>query len=308
MKILTKTMFVLLGVIPSIFLFSQGDNNKVQEQGITSKTHRNNVGKILWADHRILFDIQDNTTYSTEFSSGEAIYGRGYLEHCLYNYSIDLGNGQCLNTTSNYELRINIDGHDMGVFNAGSFPDQNWTTFQINLVLSSGDSEDGINKGVSSKWAKLINSLDKGQHKVSFEFWGGKNDCEKKKYAEGTFTYNKSSDSKVKGSSEEVPQAQMKNAKLEKEMLEICRNQGWKNDTPIDILIIESDWRIVRDGWGNITDREINTYVVLKNSNGLCKANDISFRQPYNGKSYGKTQLYGLGMKSISVDCGDYIK
>jgi hypothetical protein len=308
-----KSSLFYIAVLITIFianneLMSQSNYIKINEQGITSETHRINSGKIVWAKQRIKFDNQDNIKYSDAYDGGDAIYGRGYLEHCLYNYTIDLGNDNCLNPESLYELKVKVNDEPAFSFHNGSFPNQEWTTFQINLALTSGDSEDGLNQGVTSKWAAIANKLPKGTHRILFEFWAGRTGCELKKYAEGSFTYNKLSDSKLKGSGPEVPQPSMINQKLEKEMLEAVRNQGWKDDVPIDVVILESDWRIIRDGWGNITDREINTFVIIKNKKGECNATDISFRQPYNGKSYGKTQFYGLGMKKIPVTCSDYSK
>jgi hypothetical protein len=292
----------------SAVLNSQSHYPPITDQGITSTTHGNNIGKILWANQRIKFDLQDNITYSSEFKIGQPIYGRGYLAKCLYNATVEAGDDNCLNPENEYQLRVLVDGKDMGILNTNFFPSQEWTTFQISLVLSPGDSEDGINLGLTAKWAALVNEMEAGKHIVAIEFWGGKNGCDKKKFAEGTFTLDKTSNAKIKGNSAEVPKAKMNNAKLEKEMISAVKNQGWSNESPIDVVIIETDWRIIRDDFGNITDREINTFVILKDNNGNCRANDISFRQPYSGKSYGATQFYGLGLKSIPVDCTDYSK
>jgi hypothetical protein len=143
---------------------------------------------------------------------------------------------------------------------------------------------------------------------VTLELWGGKKGCEMKKYAEGIFTYIKEFDSKIKGAASAVPSPSMNNPKLELEMIQAIKGQGWKNESPIDIVILESEWRINRDLLGNILNREINTFAILKDNNGNCRANDISFQQQYNGKTYGKTEFYGLGLKSIPVACEDYGK
>jgi hypothetical protein len=301
---------VLLVLIGMSFnsIFSQSKFPPISDQAVTSTTHSKNTGKILWADQRIKFDMQDNISYSSEFKLGQPIYGRGYLAKCLYNFTIEEGDDNCLNTESLYELILLVDGKQLGVLHTNSFSNQEWTTFQVNLSLSPGDSEDGLNQGVTSKWANFVNSMEPGSHLITIEFWAGKSGCTKKKYAEGSFTLVKSSGTKIKGSSPEVPQAQMNNPKLENEMIEAVKNQGWKNESPIDVVILESDWRIIRDGFNNITDREINTFVILKDKNGNCRANDISFRQPYNGKKFGKTSFYGLGLKSIIVECSNYGK
>jgi hypothetical protein len=39
-----------------------------QDQGMTSKTHRANTGKIVWAKERIKFDAQDQIQLATTFN------------------------------------------------------------------------------------------------------------------------------------------------------------------------------------------------------------------------------------------------
>jgi hypothetical protein len=307
-KVIFYLSFTMYFFIYSLSLVSQSNYQPIHDQGLTSEAHRNNIGKIVWADRRIAFNKQDEITFLNEFNSGMPLYGRGYLPKCLYNLSIDEGNDKCLNPENEYELRIIADGADKGLFHSFYFPNQDFTTFQISLSLSTGDSEDEINQGVTAKWANFVNGLDKGKHEIIIEFYGGKKGCDQKKYSEGKFWINKTIDSKIKGAGPEVPKSLMTNKKLENEMVEAVKNQGWSNEYPIDFVIIESDWRIIRDGFGNITCREINTYGILKDRNGNCRANDISFRQPYKGKNYGKTEFYGLGLISIPVNCTDYGK
>lgn len=297
--------------------FSQFNLNKLKnalgsekhsDQGITSSVHKKNVEKIIWSGSRIKLDNQENAILKSEFKAGEPIYGRGYLKQSLYNYSTEEKGQNCLNTNSDFEFRMVIDGEDKGVLHSHYFGGQDWTTFQVSLALGSADSEDAINQGVTQKWANLANTLSKGTHQVTLQLWGGKKGCEMKKYSEGTFTYIKETGDKLKGQGAEVPPQAMTNTKLEQEMIQAIKAQGWKNESPIDIVIIESDWRINRDVFGNILNREINTYAILKDNNGNCRANDISFQQQYNGKTYGKTEFYGLGLKSIPVSCSDYGK
>lgn len=178
-------------------LFSQFDRNPLQRagrvinQGITSKIHEKNIGKIVWSKSRIKFDKQDEAILADEFKSGDAIYGRGYLEDCLYNLSLSDTSKNCVNKDNFYELRIKVDGVEKGVFNSSHFSYQNWTTFQISLVLSNGDIEDPVNKGVTEKWNALVNSLSAGKHSIILEFWGGKEGCKMEKYAAGSFTFLK---------------------------------------------------------------------------------------------------------------------
>lgn len=298
------TLLIIISIGASEFVFSK--IFPINDQGMTSKTHKNNIGKIVWSKSRIKFDLQDNSTLVNEFTQDESIYGRGYLPKCLYNLSIEEGD-ECLNPNNEYEIRLKVNDIDKGVIYTNYFPDQDWTTFQITPKLDPNDSEDRINKGLPIKWSSFANSLDKGKYNITIEFWGGKPGCERRKYAEGSFIYKKTTSEKI-SAGETLPKPSMNNPSLVKEMLEAVKGQGWKNEYPIDVIILESDWRINKNPFGVILNREINTYVVLKDNNGNCRANDISFRQPYKGKSYGKTEFYGFGLKSIPVDCSNYGK
>jgi hypothetical protein len=60
-----------------------------------------------------------------------------------------------------------------------------------------------------------------------------------------------------------LPAALKKDAKLEAEMIAAIKARGWRNESPVKVVIIEAEWRIIRDLLGNIVRREINTNVVL---------------------------------------------
>ena len=101
-----------------------------------------------------------------------------------------------------------------------------------------------------------------------------------------------------------LPIAKKKDAALESTMIKAIKDRGWENESPIKVVIVEADWRIIRDYLGNILRREINTNVILKKNDGTCRLTDISFTQEFKGgNSYGATEVYGIGMKNIPFDC-----
>jgi hypothetical protein len=274
-----------------------------QDQGMTSETHRKNVGKILWAKERIKKDIQDQIKYETTFDISDPLYGRVYLEKSLPRLSEGQGKN-CYNNNSNFRLKVYVDGVDKGFINQNYFPDgSTWTTCQINLNLSPGDSADATNGGVPENWSEQLKGLTNGPHKFKFEFYGGDGDNCLKKFAEGSFTLNKSG-GQVAGKLKILPVALKKDANLEASMIKAIKSKGWQNETPVKVVIVEEDWRIIRDVLGNILRREINTNVVLKKNDGTCRLTDISFTQEYKGNNkYGITEVYGIGTKNIPFDC-----
>jgi hypothetical protein len=273
-----------------------------QDQGMTGKTHSANIGKILWAKERILKDRQDQIKYETVFNSNDSLYGRVFLAKSLERLGVEENGGKCKNPEGAYRLKMFVDGESKGVLNEQRVEEPTWTTFQIGLNLSAGDSGDRQNIGVPEKWKAAVQALPDKSYKVKMEIWGGRKDCELK-YAEGEFALNKTGGSMV--SMGTLPEAKMVNPALEQEMVSAVKGQGWTNEGPTKVVIIEPEWRLIRDAFNNITDREINTHTILKSTkDGSCRANDISFRQPHLGSNkFGSTQFYGLGLKSYPVQC-----
>jgi len=273
-----------------------------QDQGMTGKTHSDNIGKILWAKVRILKDSQDQIKYETVFNSNDPLYGRVFLAKSLARLGAEDNGGKCKNQDGSYRLKMFVDGESKGILNEQRVESPEWTTFQIGLNLSAGDSGDRQNIGVPEKWKATVQALPDKSYKVKMEIWGGPKECEIK-YAEGEFALNKTGGSMA--SMGTLPEAKMANATLEQEMILAVKGQGWTNEGPTKVVIIEPEWRMIRDAFNNITDREINTHTVLKSTkDGSCRANDISFRQPHLGSSkFGNTQFYGFGLKSYPVQC-----
>ncbi len=278
-------------------------NLVAQDQGMTSETHRKNAGKILWAKERIKREIVDQVKYENSFDISDPLYGRVFLEKSLPRLSEGQGNN-CYNNNSNFRLKVYIDGEDKGYINRNYFPGgSTWTTAQINLNLSPGDNPDDVNVGVPDNWSGLVKELKDGTHECKFEFYGGDADNCLKKFADGSFTLNKTGD-QVAAKIKKLPDALKRDASLEASMIKAIKSRGWQNESPIKVVIVEDDWRIIRDLLGNIIRREINTNVVLKNNDGNCRLTDISFTQQHKGNNkYGITEVYGIGTKNIPFEC-----
>lgn len=281
-----------------------------QDQGMTSETHKKNIGKILWAKERIKIDTQDQITYATVFDASDPLYGRVFLEKSLTRVS----QSQPIECQDNIEfyLKVFINEEDKGKFFDGTWTDRRWTTGQLNLNLTPGDEVDWVNVGVPDKWTELVKALPDGSHKIRFEFYGGKgvyggsDSAYKKcarKLAEGFFTLNKSGEM-TSGLLKKLPISKRSDATLEAEMIRAIKARGWMNETPIKVVIVEPDWRIIRNPFGIIIRKEINTNVILKKTDGTCRLTDISFERPFQGgNKYGSTIVYGVGTKNIPFDC-----
>ena len=292
----------LLLFVP-IFCFLLTSLTFSQDQGMTGETHKKNIGKSLWAKERIQLNKQDQTKYDTVFDVSDPLYGRIFLEKSLPRFAEDQG-ADCRNPYANFKLKVYINGEDKGYINEAYFyGGEAWTTAQINLHLSAGDKADNINRGIPEKWADLVKGLPNGEHQCKFEFYGGEMKSCLLKVAEGSFTLNKTGEMVTK-KLDKLPDAKKKDSALENEMIAAIKKLGWQNESPIKVVIIEEDWRIIRDALGNILRKEINTNVVLKKNDGNCRLTDISFERPYRGNNkYGSTEVFGIGLMNEQFNC-----
>jgi len=108
-----KTLILIFGLLLT--------NLFAQDQGMTSETHRKNVGKILWAKERIKKDIVDQVKFETNFDISDPLYGRVFLEKSLPRLSEGQGSN-CYNNNSNFRLKVYADGIDKGFINQNYFP------------------------------------------------------------------------------------------------------------------------------------------------------------------------------------------
>lgn len=100
----------------------------------------------------------------------------------------------------------------------------------------------------------------------------------------------------------EIPKAATSNPKLEAEMIAIAKGIYDDGRVPVKAIIKYADWNYTRNAFGVILDRYHTAYIIFKMSDGSHRMVDIGFKQLYNGSSYGKTQLRGIGMINSTVD------
>jgi len=274
-----------------------------QDQGITGETHRKNMGKIVWSKQRIQKDAQDQTPLTNRFQHGDPIYGRAFFPKSI----VTLGKEKnCPNPQAEFRIKAFVDGVDKGWLLRHYLESSTWTTVQVTLNLVPGDEKDRMNIGLPEKWAELVGAMAAGTHKVRVEWYGqvGDDACGLK-LAEGEFAFEKT-DKPVQtaAAGQKLPPALMRNAALEASMIQAVKDRGWKNEAPVKVVIVERDWRLIRNLLGTITHREINTHVALKkHADGSYRGTDISFRQAArSGGKWSPTEVYGIGLKNYPVD------
>ena len=104
------------------------------------------------------------------------------------------------------------------------------------------------------------------------------------------------------GGKAEIPKAATSNPKLEAEMMTIAKGIYDDGRVPVKAIIKGADWSYTRNALGGIIDRYHTAFIIFKMEDGTYRMVDIGFKQLYNGGSYGKTQLRGIGMMNEEVD------
>lgn len=100
----------------------------------------------------------------------------------------------------------------------------------------------------------------------------------------------------------QIPNAAISDPKLEAEMIAIAKTIYDDGRVPVKAIIKNPDWTYTRNAFGVIVDRFQTAYIIFKMTDDTHRMVDIGFKQLYNGSSYGKTQLRGIGLSNVEVD------
>lgn len=100
-----------------------------------------------------------------------------------------------------------------------------------------------------------------------------------------------------------LKEAKMQDDALEASMIQALKDAKWKEEVR-GVTITAAEWTAHRDPvHGQITHRTIPADVVAHlEGNSYCRLFSLSFKQPFDGTSYGTTALNGTG-DSVKVDC-----
>lgn len=256
----------------------------------TSDFHKQNAGKIVFSKLPIDIKKENPDAMSSKFVAGDYIYGMMYFK------------GTFQEVTSDYNMAVTViwvNGQRKVDFNFKLDGEKRQWTYLNNEIVP----EPIVSKTRGAKvYTKALSELSPRVHKikVTLEKSGGTEpiaegefelDCTQglEKIAEIAKELELKSQSQVT-----MPSPAQSNPELEKAMLEAIKNAGWK-ETPLKAVIIDKDWNIHRNILGVILFRSIRAEVAVKTPEGICRLFSLSFNQNYDGKSYGKTELYGVG-------------
>lgn len=251
----------------------------------------------------------------TSFDDSDAIYGIATFKDAIIN--MPLVDNPSPYATIGYFVTINgeqVVSDEKGTFVSVSVPgamfSKNYTKVYNNdpmplCLIPSDEDRYKTNREKQGPYRAFMNALakhGKGIHTIKVDIRFMDQDKVSEPIASGAFTLNitKSLNYSPAG---KFPAAKKVDNALINSMKTALINGGWTYNVK-KINIIDADWTIHRNAFGQITKRTIDTYVGFEQGGGKCKAFNISFKQDYDGSKYGITQTNGTG-QSYELPCSD---
>lgn len=251
--------------------------------------HQEHVGKIVFSSSPITAGQENAAAITSSFNAGDRIYGMMYFDG---TYKEVTGGSRIAYT------KMLVDGNEMVSYNFKLNDEEGARSWLKSEVVP--DPAQSTTRGALLFTEKLKN-LSPRRHTIIIRTTDDYN----KTIAEGEFSLNCRSgldkiaevhrqlgDKKLAGVG--LPAPAMRNAGLEKQMKAALAS--WSPKKPIKVIITDRDWTIqYHPVSGAIVSRTINTTTVFKLPDGSCRYFEISFKQQYTGRNYGRTQQFGVG-------------
>ncbi len=267
----------------------------------TSDLHKENAGKIVFFNKKPRIKAENKSTIKTTYKAGDYIYAMAYLK----------GSFKALTKSTNginVTVSLFVDGskktsHTFGMDYASL---QKGATYSFMEIIP----DPATNKHSGPvKYAQKLAAISPRNHTIKFSLdavqpgtsalihladGAFKLDCStgQDKLAAYAITYREKSLSKVY-----MPKAKMNNSGLANSMKSALHNEGWEKNKKVQrVVITGSSWKIHKHPVnGKILYRSIPAAAAFKTDEGYCKYWNLTFKQLYNGSSYGKTIVGGVG-------------
>lgn len=254
----------------------------------TSDLHKKHAGKIVFSKAKLIARQENHSTIAAAFSSADFIYGMVYLKGTFAEET---------HGDWNVYLKIDVDGNNK-VDRKFSIRKEDREATYLNIEIAP-DPATAETQGAET-YTKALSEISPRFHKIKVKLDGGYTTL-----AEGEFDLDcsggverfKTLSEKLRDkrlSKVRMPEPGMKNAQLEKEMIAVSDHD---NDKPLRVVITGKEWTVHRNAIsGAIEYRTINAALATKRiSDGTCRIFFLSYQQKYNGKTYGRTEPYGVG-------------
>lgn len=287
----------------------------VKDEGITSETHKANVGKIVFSKAPIAKGAENVAAFTDQFTGNDLIYGRVYLDQTLSNVITRNPSDTLRVVVGEYLMgHIYINGESMN--SAGADPsdsqddifgwecrfpdniDEN-NTFTTHLVAVLPERTPEYIENSHPSLPYYLNALSPGTYTIKLEAFGSRSE---KIYATGEFKYTKvagtvlkygynlSSIGCKKGMDNDALEGQIRKAFATDEDYSYYS----KNYSLVSVNICDREWTVNRNAFGVVLTRGIDADLLIKDKFGNYRLlKQVAAMQEHNGSAYGLMYLGG---------------
>lgn len=300
------------------------NNKKFEDDGITSEAHKMNLGKVVFSKKPIEKGNEKIEDFISEVS-GKDLYYRFYLENSFYNTLIfptyQYGSQEPKNNPlCNFYIEVLIDGvtiKDIPEFTSIGIKPHLYEETSNYEMSHNFSQEQRLARAKSttesfsfSMWPLFANYMKPGEHLIKLNVWAGSEEYASYKskvpVATGEFKYTKKVGDHLPFGvawSSIAKKPAMINANLQAQM-----KQTIEEDTHmkcVKLIIIDKDWTITKNSFGNIEGRQITVQYVVKDSHGYCTEEYAGMAQDYYKGTYGRMRTTGASSNEgpVFIDC-----
>lgn len=263
------------------------------EKAYTSPWHKQNAAKVLLSSELAEARKESPAMFKAAFKAGEPIYGIAYFKSAAGELSGDIGKtvavfvalkeGGKILDSAGFFLEPDAEGYKAS-----------WATFEA----MPKDAAKVKELNVAADLSKALAGLDKGKHTIDVVVSVMNADNSKgQEVAKGSFVYDASGGQEAAQAiatkladrqldEARMPEAAMKDAKLEKLMLAAAAKNDF-GDVPLRVVIIDDAFEYKKAALtGVILSRSIHTAVATKGKDGKCMVRYIQMKQEAVGKKF----------------------
>ncbi|MCJ8290059.1 MAG: hypothetical protein HRT58_10380 [Crocinitomicaceae bacterium] len=276
----------------------------------TSDFHKENSGDIVFFSEIPEIKSENRSTVKEKYKAGEFIYAMAYLEGSFKELA-EATNDIMVSTT------IFVDGAEKTTHAfkmKWAYLKEGNTYLFMEIVPDPTTSK----HSGPAKFAKALATVSPREHTVKVVLSGLQVGSSFVRYfAEGQFKLDCTSGQsnlmeyalkyREKNLADVyMPQAKMNNSGLVTSLKETLINEGWEKGKKVSQVVITSnDWEIHRDRVTNkIVSRTISAAAAFETDQDGCKYWNLTFKQLYNGTSYGKSSVSGVG-SIVELSCAN---
>jgi len=267
----------------------------------TSDIHAKYAGQIVFSTNPIEIKAENEGSFKTSFSNTETVYAMVYLKN---NLSAIQGAGYI--TT-----RIFANGNQIAEHDWKASTEENKNTYSDCEIMPVPTTSETF--GALKFYEAFSSKLLPGSNTIKVQYL----DDYKNIVAEGEFTLDCSAVTdditarykelkEIRLEKVRMPQAKISDPALEASMVKAMAAQNWP-ETALRAVITGDGWITHRGILGEILFREMYAAVAFKTPEGTCKIFYMSFKQDYNGSTYGITKYYSVG-GSEEIKCENVYK